>query len=182
MTVEEVPNNTGADTNRCSVVILHETEEALAHAKSLCERIMAEMWTDLDIDVQQWAIAQLSEQTHASEAASKAAQANVVVVAAAGEGEFPMGFMEWTERLVELRHHHEGALVGLFAPGTGTEGSASSRVVQLHRVALRAGMDYLNHFPKSPSRTIPDLLEWCASRAEKLTGTLDEIIRTRPSP
>jgi hypothetical protein len=182
MTVDEITRNTGANPAPCCVVILHETDETLAHAKYLCERIMADMWTELDIDVQQWPMAVLSEQTQAAKAASVAAHASVVVVAAEGEGEFSQDFMEWTERLAAMRHHHEGALVGLFVPVVAKEGAACSRDAKLHQVALRAGMDYLNHFPESPARGIPDLMEWCASRAGTFTSTLDDIIRTDPRP
>lgn len=182
MTVDEISNNTGTHASRCCVVILHETDEALTHAMSLCERIMADLWTDLDIDVQQWPMALLAEQTQATEAASVAAHASVVVIAAVGEGEFSPVFTEWTEQLAAMRHHHEGALVGLFVPGSGKEGGASTRDVQLHQVALRAGMDYLNHLPDSPGHGIPDLTEWCSSRAGTLTSTLDDIIRTDPRP
>lgn len=182
MTVDEVTNNRGTQAERCSVVIVHETNEALAHANSLCERIMAQMWNAVDIDVCHWPFTVLSKDSVAQEAASRAATAEIVVVAAAGEGTFSSTFLEWTERLVDLRQKHEGALVALFAPGTRKEEGARSRDVQLHRVALRAGMDYLNHLPDSPRRTIPDLMEWCASRAETFTGTLDEIIRDEPPP
>lgn len=180
MTADEVKNKRSPRTDRCSVVILHESEEALEHAKSLCDQILSEMWKEVDMEIEQWPFSLLSDRAVSAEAASKAAMAEVVVVAAAGEGEFSPGFIDWTNRLVGLRDHHEGALVGLFAPGTGKEGGASSRDVQLHHVALRAGMDYLNHFPDRPHLSIPDLTEWCAARAETLTGTLDEIIRRDP--
>ena len=181
MTADEVADRTKGKAGGCSLVILHESEEALEHARSLCERIMQEMWTELDIDVRQWPFASLSGQDISAEVASKSARAEVVVVAAAGEGEFATEFIEWTERLVALRQKREGALVGLFTPGTGKKGGRTLRDVHLHRVALRAGMDYLNHLPQTPSSGIPDVTGWCASRAETITGTLDQIISADPN-
>jgi hypothetical protein len=163
------------------LVILHETDQALMHARTLCDHLMGELWAEVDLDLHQWPFDRLWEQATSEEAASKAAVADLVVVAAAPEGEFAPEFVEWTERLVGLRQHHEGALVGLFAPvDEAAPGVSSSRDVHLHRVALRAGMDYLKHLPDHPSHGIPDLNEWCSSRATKFTGTLDQIIRTEP--
>jgi hypothetical protein len=56
----------------------------------------------------------------------------------------------------------------------------SSRDVQLHRLALRAGLDYLNRLPQTPPHGIPDMADWCASRAETRTATLDQIIGSSP--
>lgn len=180
MAADEVSKDKGASRSCCSILIVHETDEALVHAMTLCERIMAGMWASADIDVDQWPFAVLSNPTDSEQSATRAALADIVVIAAAGEGEFPPDFTEWTQRWVGQRQHHEGALVGLFAPGTGKEGGAASRDVQLHHIALRAGMDYLNHLPDTPARPIPDLMEWCAERAEKHTGTLDQIIQIDP--
>lgn len=164
------------------MVILHESDEALAHARALCNHLMAKLWAELDIEFLQWPFDELREQQISKEAAAKAAAADVVVVAAAAEGEFDPAFVEWTERLVDLRQQHEGALVGLFSPEFEARASGpSSRDMHLHRVALRAGMDYLKHLPDRPSHGIPDLVEWCTSRANKFTGTLDQIIRTEPT-
>jgi hypothetical protein len=164
------------------MVILHESDKALAHARALCDHLMAKLWAELDIELHQWPFDQLREQAAAQEAALKAASADLVVVAARPEGQFDPDFIEWTERLVDLRQQHEGALVGLFHQDVESTGlGVCPRDMHLHRVAVRAGMDYLKHLPDRPPHGIPDLLEWCSARASKFTGTLDQIIRSEPT-
>jgi hypothetical protein len=164
------------------MVILYDTQSALSRATGICERIMTRFWQDLDIEMAHWPLDSLAEAEHGEAAASKAAAADILVVAASGTGKFPEAFASWTERWLARRNQHEGALVGLFDPGTGSKGESASRDIQLHQLALRAGMDYLRHLPSTPLHSIPDSTEWCASRAERLTGTLDEIIRSNPRP
>ena len=182
MTAEDVSNESQARTERCSLVILHESGEALEHAESLCDRIISEMWAELDMEIHRWPFTVLASDPTSDEAARKAALADVVVVAATSGNEFSQEFLAWADRFVDLRQKREGALVGLIPSGKGKSGGTPSQDVQLHHLALRAGMDYLNHLPNSPHGSIPDLTEWCASRAETFTGTLTEIIRSDPPP
>lgn len=182
MTADDVSNTTQARAEHCTLVILHESAETLEHAQSLCDRIISEMWAEMDMEIHRWPFTVLAGDPTSAEAARKAAGADVVVVAANGVGEFSPDFVAWTEQFVALRQKHEGALVGLLVPDTGKGAGTSPRDVHLHGLALRAGMDYLKHLPNSPHGSIPDMVEWCASRAETFTGTLDEIIRSEPPP
>jgi hypothetical protein len=159
------------------VVILYETDEVLSRATSLCDRIMEEHWNDVDIHVDHWPFEKLVASDTAFAAAAKAALADILVVTTASEGGFSPEFLEWTELLLGARKNREGALVGLFAPGT----AAVAHDTQLHRLALRAGMDYLNRLPTSPPQCLPDQTDWCASRAKTFTGTLDAIMRDKPN-
>lgn len=175
-TTESSPN-TGPSSCPCTVVILHETEEALCRATALCDRIMKQHWTDVDIRLDHWAFHDLEIAEVGYRAATRAGRADLLVVAAEGKGIFPIQFLQWADLMLGLRKHHEGALVGLLDPGPG----AAGRDGQLHRLAIKAGMDYLNHLPISPKCGIPDIQGWCATRAQTVTGTLNEIIRSDPS-
>jgi len=176
MTADEYSSNTPPDSGEFTVVVLHETEGALSRATTLCDRIMEQHWKDFDIHVDHWAFDQLGITEAGQQAAVQAGRADILVITAEGEGSFSTEFLQWTDTMLSLRKHREGALVGLLDPGTGV------REGQLHRLALRAGMDYLNHLPNSLRHGIPDLPEWCASRAETVTSTLNEIIRSEPRP
>ena len=176
MTIEHNPPKSGDSSEECTVVILYETDEVLSRATSLCDRIIEENWNDFEIRVDHWPFEKLVATDTAAEAAVEAAQADILVVATAGQDGFSTGFLQWTELLLGLRGNREGALVGLFTSGD----ASATRHTQLHRLALRAGMDYLNRLPTSPGHWIPDQPDWYASRAQTITGTLDEIIRHDP--
>jgi len=182
MTANETLNNTGSTPMGCQVVILYESQEALTRAKEMCERIMVELWEDMDIQLAHWAMDLLAQDPHAKKATDRAAVADVLVVAAKGTGEFPPEFSNWIDHMVAQRRRHEGALVGLFNAENGNPGEPCSWDIRLHQLALRAGMDYLNHLPHSPRYAIPDATNWCTSRAETFTGTLDEILHSNPRP
>lgn len=179
MTNNESSRNTGEKSVACQVVILHENDQALSRAKSLCERIMEEFWHDLEIRFTNWAMERLTDEVLRTEAAAHAGYADILVVATTGSSVVPEHFMQWAERWLAQREPREGVLVGLFE--NKAENGGNSWDIQLHRLALRAGMDYLKHLPQTPpSSSIPDITGWCASRAETVTGTLDQIIRNEP--
>jgi hypothetical protein len=176
MTVEHILPEPGNDAGSCTVVILYETDDVLSRAATLCDHIMQEHWTEVDIHVEHWSFEKLLAAETAADAAAEAATADVLVVATGGGDGLSTEFLEWTEVLLGARKHREGALVGLFPPGI----NCAALDTQLHHLAVRAGMDYLNRLPRSPGHGIPDQPDWCASRAETVTGTLDEIIRHKP--
>jgi hypothetical protein len=178
MTADKHWNATAEEASGCLVVILYESQEALNRALELCDRIMTRLWADLNIEVAHWHIDELAASIPGEEATAKAATADIVVVAASKEGEFSRGFTLWVERWLAQRERREGALVGLLHPEARKADESSSRDRQLHRLALRAGMDYLNHLPTTRPHSIPDVTGWCTSRADTVTSTLNQIIRT----
>ena len=180
MTSEDVSTQANSRTSKCCLVILHENEEALNHATKMCDRITGQASHNEDLQLNNWSIESLVEETIANEAADLAGDADVVVIAASGYGTFPEAFRQWTEQWLVRRQSREGTLVWLFRDVKPAEGSHWD--VQLHQLALRAGMDYLKHLPDQLTQAIPDVTEWCATRAETYTGTLDQIIRNEPKP
>lgn len=180
MTADRNWNPAAEESSSCLVVILYETKDALTRALELCDRIMNRLWEDMNIEVAHWPMDELTAAATCEDAMTKAASADIVVVAADREGAFPGEFSFWSERWLAQRQRREGALVGLFHPETRKEVEAGLRDRELHRLALRAGMDYLNHLPATPPCSIPDITGWCASRADTVTRTLDQIIRSEP--
>ena len=180
MTSEDIARNENAGYATCHLVILHENEDALNRAMEMCDRVTVQVWGECDLHVDRWSMATLMEESSASEAANRAGKADIVVVAATGNSPVPEHFSEWAEQWLDCRQCHEGALVGLIHEED--PGERSQWDIHLHQLALRAGMDYLNHLPHKPSTTIPDTTGWCATRAETFTGTLDQIIRNEPKP
>jgi hypothetical protein len=162
------------------VVILHETEEALTRALELCDRIMEQCWEHVELDIGHWSMELLSMESCGLEATHRAARADILVVAAEGQGAFPDSFKDWTRQWLDHRAHREGVLVGLFHQPAEQEGETASRDIHLRQLALRAGMDYLRRLPQAPPHGIPDFTEWCAARASAQTGTLSQIVRNTP--
>lgn len=180
MTTEDTLTNASRQQAACSVVILHDTRESLTRATALCEQIMVRFWEEMDIQLAHWAMETLSGSDAGEEAAAHAATADILVVATSGSGAFPREFTVWTENWLNRRKQREGMLVSLLNLEQDSESPTHLREVHLHRLALRAGMDFLNHLPQTPPHSIPDVTNWCSSRAATLTSTLDQIIRSNP--
>jgi hypothetical protein len=180
-TDKRMPGTTG-DPGVCRVVILHETEEALSRANALCDHLLNQHWLEVDLHFERWPFEALQQEGTGADALRAALEASIVVVAAEAAGDFDEGFRGWAQRWVTRRSDHEGALVGLLTAAAGEGQPGCSRDVALHHLALRAGMDYLNHLPSGRPGGIPDETDWCAARASALTGTLSDILQKEPRP
>lgn len=111
----------------------------------------------------------------------KLLSAEVIVVAAAAEGDFTDEFKSWINDWVARRNDREGALVGIFHDQK-TVNLASRKEVYLRHAAHLAGMDYLSRLPLQTVQTVPDSLDTFSERADQMTSVLDTILKNRPAP
>ncbi len=162
----------------CRVVILHESDEALHRVNRLCDHLLNQHWEEVELFFDRWPFSALFQPESGVSALQAATEAQIVVISAAAEREFPQAFVAWAERWAAHRAGREGALVGVFEPSEGACPTGCERDILLHRLALRAGLDYLKHFPGSPPGLIPDAEDWCAARATTLTDTLSKILQS----
>lgn len=120
--------------------------------------------------------------TAASQAAERAAGADLIVFAMTGSGDLPQEIKLWIEEWLGKRTAHEGALVGLVETESGPCPIACLKEIYLRHVAHRAGMDYLSHEPPTAQKAIPDSLDSFNQRAGQMTTVLDEILHTHSRP
>lgn len=180
MTADKKTLPSPENSQSCSVVIFHEQDEDLIRATYLCDQLMSRYWANLDIRIKQWPFAALNSDPAARDAGGEAVAADLLVVAASNEGEFDEGFLTWIEHWLPQREQREGALVALLGSISESEGRQSYRHVRLHKLALKAGLDYLNHLPETPKDRLTNFDTWSASRAQTVTDTLKDILNMPP--
>jgi hypothetical protein len=166
------------------VVVLYETPVVREHALRFCEWLSREQGAGQESpeasEVGWWSFQLLGDPTLASDAALKAAAAEVVIFAMHAQGDLSDEIKWWIEAWLNKRGEREGALVGLLVREETSHSMAPFREIYLRNIALRAGMDYLSHAAPTVPKAIPDSLDSFNQRAGQMTSVLDKILHTRP--
>ena len=124
----------------------------------------------------------LEQSTAATEAAEKAALADLLLFSATPEGEFPAHVKDWVDTWLARRGEREGVLAGLLEPTENSSGREGQKHIYLRNAAHRGAMDYLTQVPEDIFRSIPDSLDSYTERADQVTSLLDDILRQQPPP
>lgn len=166
------------------VLVVYEDTRTREETVHVCDLLVERSWSRCRFDINWCSFSMLQESLPAREAIEKAIPADLVIFALKPEGEIPERVKVWIESWLELRGKREGRLVGLRDPGPGLSARTPEKYLYLRNVAHRAGMDYLTHVPETIGRAIPDSLESCSERADRVTSVLDEILhqKTLPAP
>jgi hypothetical protein len=165
-----------------SVVVVYEDAAARARAVNYCDQLMARFWSRLQFEVSWCSFTLLGEPASAKETLDKAIRTDLLVVAAAPEGDFSPQVKLWIENWLRQRGECEGMLVGLLEAADGSPSPEGARHRLLRNAAQHGGVDYLTEVPHELSRTIPDSLDSYNSRAEQVTTLLDNILHQQPPP
>jgi len=161
------------------VVVVYEDEAAREQAVKFCDELVQNFWTKCELDFSWCSFSSLKEKA-GNDFAAKAAEAHAIVFASSPDSTMPNHVEEWMQLWLRGRGEREGILIGLNDPGADLEGRLPGKYAYLRSVALRAGMDYLNHAPQD-FIAIPNSPESCTERARQVTSVLHEILR-RPAP
>jgi hypothetical protein len=164
------------------VVVVYEDPAARERAVAFCDQVVGRMWAELELEVGWWSFDMLREVECASEAAEKAAGADVIIFSAAQEGEFPLSVKAWMQAWLSQRGDREGKLVGLLEPGAPAGRREGPRHLLLRNAAHHCAMDYLTEVPQDISLTIPESFDSYAKRARQITSLLDDILHRQPPP
>lgn len=163
------------------IFVVYETAAIREHAVHFCERLVQECECTPVSEMNWRSFHFLALPTEASDAAQRAADADVVVFAMKAGGDLPQDIKLWIENWLNRRGEREGAVVGLLAREDPHD-IAPFREIYLRHIARRAGMDYLLHAAPTASKAIPDSLDSFSQRAGQVTSVLDGILHTYPHP
>jgi hypothetical protein len=161
-----------------SAVVVFECEETRNKAVAFCDRLVDRFWTQMGFEISWWSYERLNDPVGAGEAATKAAQARLIIFATRTEAEIPLHVIDWVDKWTSQRSDREGALVAL-GDQEGA-GAALDKEVYLRDIAHRAGMDFLTRLPQNLLQPFPDSPESCAERAHQHTTIMDDILHRGP--
>jgi hypothetical protein len=165
-----------------SVVVVYEDAAAREQAVDFCDQLVNRFWAGFEFDVNWWSFDLLQNEPTARAAAEKAAQADLVILSAPRQEDFPASVKGWIESWLRRRGDREGILAGLVDRGVGASGRETPKHHYLRQVAHRGAMDYLTQLPQNISRLIPESLDCYTQRAMQGSSVLDEILHHQAPP
>ncbi len=165
-----------------SVVVVYEDAATRARAMAVCDRLMRELWSEVEFQFQWWRTDFLTDPLMAHHASEAAAAAHFVIFCPGEATEWPVTVMNWVEDWAAQRGDQEGALVDLTDAGAAASHVARRKARFLGEMARRARMDYLALAAWSVTGTLPDSLDKLDVRATRITSILDDILRHQPQP
>jgi len=183
----ELNNELGSEMKRTtSITVVYDNASAREMAIGFCDALVSRFWEQFEFAISWWSVQQLERCDSAMQAAKQAGRADIVVFAIGFAEKVPPSLAQWIELWLQERGEHEGALVSLPSARIPAELGTSTMCFYLRDLAHRAGMDYLTNIPEGLSHLIPESLESCAERAQKVTSLLNEILHcprpTQPVP
>jgi hypothetical protein len=165
-----------------SVVVAYENAATRERGITFCDQLVGRFWAKCEFDVSWWPFAMLDQAPAAKEAAERAARADLIVLSATPDGDFPLPVKGWVETWLNQRGDREGMLVGLMASAGESCVEEGQKHCYLRSAAHRGAMDYLTHIPQDISRSIPDSLDSYSKRADQVTSLLNDILHQQMLP
>lgn len=163
------------------IAVIYDTALARQKAIKFCDGLVSRFWEQFEFGISWWSLKQLEGPNGDQEATLKAGLADLVVFATAHCQRVHPAFERWVGLWLRQREEREGVLVNILPTGVSSESATSPMSLYLRSVAHRAGMDYLTDMPEGLSYPIPESVESCAERAQRVTALLDEILHS-PMP
>jgi hypothetical protein len=159
-----------------SVLALYENRGARQLAVQFCDGLVHRFWAEYGFDLTWCDWEGLEHPVSARDAATKARDADLIIVALSALGTVPQHVQAWLDLALKERGEREGVLVGLPDAEPGRDASAAATQLYLRKLAHRAGMDYLTTVPQYLPTRVPETTEACNLRATQVTKVLDQIL------
>jgi hypothetical protein len=135
-------DDTSAEKVAVKIVIASEDAAGGVRAREVSERLAAELLPGTDIASEIWRFNFLRHADVRQVAATTAADADLVVLAARGDEELPEHVKQWIEDWVLLQRNTPAVLVALLDHDMELPGTLSLLCAYLRHAAGRAGMDF----------------------------------------
>ncbi len=162
--------------SKWSVLALYENTDARDLAVQFCDGLVHRFWPECGFDLSWCDWSGLEHAASAREAAAKAQEADLIIVALSPQAVIPVEVSSWLELALRNRGEREGVLVGLPDPEPGYDAEAAATQLYLRKLAHQAGMDYLTAVPEHLPFRVPDSTDAYTQRATQMTSVLDKIL------
>lgn len=174
-------NETSESKDTRQIAVIYENAAIREHAVQFCARLEEEFGFDFGSEQNWWPFSLLTQQAAGSDAARRAANADIMIFATSSEGDLPREIKLWIENWLDKRGEREGALVSVTHHAKSNYSEIPPfKEIYLRHIAHRAGMDFLSRTPPTASKAMPDSIDSFNDRAGCMTATLDEILHKHP--
>ena len=162
--------------SKWSVLALYENAEARQLAVQFCDGLVQRFWIESGFDLSWCDWSAVEHPGSSKEAAKKAREADLIIVALGPAGVIALQVQRWLEAAVQERGEREGVLVGLPNSEAAYDGEAVMTQMYLRKLAHQAGMDYLTAVPEHLPTRVPESTDAYNQRATQVTTVLDKIL------
>jgi hypothetical protein len=162
---------------RVSLAVIYDNLLAQRQAMEVCSRLVQQLGEEFEFDTDCWSFEQVSQAGIAEEAASHAADADILIVAVAEAEQLPNSLKLWIEMWLARKTDWDTALVALtgVTPEPGTAPSAAQEY--LKRIASEVGLSYFARQFNRPKELSISAMEALLERANTVTPLLEDILR-----
>jgi len=127
------------------IVAAGEDFGAVLHAQALSRRLAAEMKPAFEVSSDAWKFEALGDPQSGEAAAKRAAQADMVIIAAGGALEPPAHVKSWIESWLPRKPNRVATLVALLGYEDKTPHRSSPLCAYLRRMTRKWGMEFLTN-------------------------------------
>jgi len=163
-----------------SAVVLYEDRQTRDRVLDVSQHMATQVGDEVQLRFSWWRFDFLADPDLAQQAASAAATADMLLVAAHPGRGLPLIFTQWVETWLPKRGAQESILVALIGSEHDSQDDAATQYLRV--IATRARMDYLAK-PLLPTASAPSVSSTAvAQRTQGKTPVLEDFLKQPPPP
>jgi len=124
------------------IVIAYETFASGMRAKGVSERLAAQLETEFDINSDVWKFDMLRHSRLREQAATDAAEADMIIISVGRAPELPTHVSDWVESWLPRKKGGQAALVALLDQHQEADGDLPPLATYLQEMAEKGSMDF----------------------------------------
>jgi hypothetical protein len=161
------------------ILIAYETLSSGLRAREMSERLAARLQSEFEMSSDVWKFELLSHPQLRAQAASEAAAADMIIMAARRATELPAHVKHWIESWIPQRRGGAAALVALLDEPEEGEGSGASAPLgaYLQRVAEAGHLDFFCQMGGGRQQDFDCAVETIHRRTERRSPDLEEVLQ-----
>jgi hypothetical protein len=159
------------------LVVAYEDTATRNRAVQLYDHLAQQLLDDYDFQVSWWKLDHLESPRLYEQAATAAAEANMVIISLRGDQHLPAVFNQWLQSWISRKDSQKSALVVLLGATGQTVTDARQLHAHLQQAARQAKMDFFAHAYELAEPDLPYTTASLNRRAEAVTPLLDEILQ-----
>ncbi len=166
---------------RLDVLLVYEDFATGLRAREALEHWVHQLEVQADARVNLWRFDLLRDSSDARQAAREAFEADIIVLAAHGQGGLPSWIKTWLQQALASRADRPTALVASLDESARDSAGENPVLTQVEALAQEAGVELFPHFGSSASMQTGLTFAAVSERAHTTSAVLDEILHRHDS-